>query len=216
MSSRDSACFGPANIATAGLSCGHRHTRPCRAQTRHPKQAPLPQTDAGNYVSSVLTAEAQLRRSSSVASFAVDAVTSACTAAPHWTATAFAIGTVDRCNGPDPLPAAAFEATVVERRQPFESTAASTRSGPLATSRLAIAPTVTATDAAGEAGSASGAAARGWWRRKQVVRASLAAAWAMTCLRPTQARRGARRPQALSDKIQTLQSRCTRSSRSSA
>lgn len=75
-------------------------------------------------------------------------------------------------------------ASITAERQPFESTAASVQSVQHAASRPAITP---ATDVgpAVEAGSASVAAAMGWWRRRPAVRASMAeaAVWGMTWLR---------------------------------
>ena len=108
-------------------------------------------------------------------------------------------------------------ASITAERQPFESTAASVQSGQLAASGPAITP-VTDVDAAVEAESASVAAAMGWWRLGLAVRASTieAAAWAMTWLRQSRCQRSARRPLVLSDKIQTLQSRCKGSSQSFA
>ena len=91
------------------------------------------------------------------------------------------------------------------------------QSGQLAASGPAITPVIDV-DATVEARSASVAAAMGWWRLRLAVRAFTVevAAWAMRWLRQSRCQRSARRPLVLSDKIQTLQSRCKGSSQSFA
>ena len=191
-SSRDVACFKPTGIAAAGpLGCvqgpWHRHTRPCRAQIG-PLLAPLAQAETSNS-ESVSTAVVQSKQSSSVVSYAE--VTSVVGDRINFTPQTSAVAVnqssniAGRWNGlGQPAAEMLSAASITAERQPFESTAASVQSVQHAASRPAI-TLVTDVGPTVEAGSASVAAAMGWWRRRPAVRASMAeaAVWGMTWLR---------------------------------